>query len=90
MVAFRQGAEKTPPPAAFTKGGTIFAKKNSEISRMFAYAGPRHYLTILGMVLAGVSTVLSMIPFVCIWFVVRDLLSALAAGDMSLAMHSGV
>ena len=42
------------------------------------------------MVLAGVSTVLSMIPFVCIWFVVRDLLSALAAGDMSLAMHSGV
>lgn len=90
MVAFRQGAEKTPPPAAFTKGGTIFLKKNSEISRMFAYAGSRHYLTILGMVLAGVSTVLSMIPFVCIWFVVRDLLSALAAGDMSLAMHSGV
>ena len=64
-------------------------KKNSEISRMFAYAGNRHWLTILGMVLAGISTVLSMIPFVCIWFVVRDLLNALAAGDMSLAAHSG-
>ena len=64
-------------------------KKNSEISKMFAYAGSRHWLTILGMVLAGISTVLSMIPFVCIWFVVRDLLNALAAGDMSLAAHSG-
>ena len=64
-------------------------KKNSEISRMFAYAGSRHWLTVLGMILAGLSTVLSMTPFVCIWFVVRDLLNALAAGDMSLAAHSG-
>ena len=64
-------------------------KKNSEISKMFAYAGSRHWLTILGMILAGLSTMLSMIPFVCIWFVVRDLLNALAAGDMSLAAHSG-
>ena len=64
-------------------------KKNSELSRMFAYAGNRHWLTILGMVLAGISTVLSMGPFVCIWFVVRDLLTALAAGDMGLAANSG-
>lgn len=65
-------------------------KKNSEISRMFAYAGNRHWLTILGMVLAGLSTVMSMIPFVCIWFVVRDMLNALIAGDIALASHSGV
>ena len=64
-------------------------KKKSEISRMFAYAGSRHWLTILGMVLAGLSTVLSMIPFVCIWFVVRDLLNALVAGNLSLAARSG-
>ena len=56
---------------------------------MFAYAGNRHWLTILGMILAGISTVLSMGPFVCIWFVVRDLLTALAAGDMGLAANSG-
>ncbi len=61
---------------------------NSEISSMFQYAGNRHYLTILGMIFAGVSTVLSMIPFVCIWFVVRDMLNALTAGDISLASHS--
>lgn len=57
---------------------------------MFAYAGNRHWLTILGMILAGLSTVLSMFPFVCIWFVVRDMLNALLAGDISLAAGSGV
>ena len=63
-------------------------KKNSEISRMFQYAGNRHWLTVLGMILAGLSTVLSMIPFVCIWFVERDIIHALMAGDISLASHS--
>lgn len=33
-------------------------KKESEISRMFQYAGNRHWLTIAGMILAGLSTVL--------------------------------
>ncbi len=63
-------------------------KKDSEISRMFQYAGNRHWLTIAGMILAGLSTVLSMIPFVCIWFVVRDMLRAMVAGDMTLASRS--
>ena len=63
-------------------------KKDSEISRMFQYAGNRHWLTIAGMILAGISTVLSMIPFVCIWFVVRDMLNALVAGDIRLASGS--
>lgn len=65
-------------------------KKDSGISRMFRYAGNRHWLTILGMILAGLSTVLSMIPFVCIWFVVRDVLNALTAHDISLAPGSSV
>ena len=68
--------------------GEIRMKKDSEISRMFQFAGNRHWLTILGMILAGLSTILSMIPFVCIWFVVRDMLNALVAGDISLAAHS--
>lgn len=63
-------------------------KKDSELSKMFQYAGNRHWLTVLGMILAGLSTVLSMIPFVCIWFVVRDLLNALTVGDISLTTHS--
>lgn len=80
---------KSPYNASLiTKGGTFLMKKNSEISRMFQYAGNRHWLTVLGMILAGLSTVLSMIPFVCIWFVVRDMIHALMAGDISLASHS--
>lgn len=63
-------------------------KKNSELSRMFQYAGNRHWLTVLGMILAGISTVLSMIPFVCIWFVVRDMINALVQGDITLASGS--
>ena len=65
-------------------------KKDSELSRMFQYAGNRHWLTIAGMVLAGISTILSMVPFVCIWFVVRDMIYALGKGDISLASHSSV
>ncbi len=51
-------------------------QKDAELSRMFAYAGNYHGLTVLGCVLAAVSTVLSMLPFVCIWFVIRDLIHA--------------
>ena len=53
-------------------------KKDSEISKMFQYAENRHWLTVVGMILAGISTVLSMLPFVCIWFVIRDILQASA------------
>ena len=64
-------------------------KKNAELSQMFKFAGNRHWLTIAGCVLAGISTVLSMIPFVCIWFVVRDIVNAMIQGDQSLAIASG-
>lgn len=64
-------------------------QKNNEISRMFAYAGNRHWLTIAGCVLSGISTVFSMVPFVCIWFIIRDILNALKQGNVSLASGSG-
>ena len=64
-------------------------KKDSEISRMFQYAGNRHWLTTAGMIFAGISTVCSMVPFICIWFVVRDMTNALMAGDIRTATHSG-
>ena len=63
-------------------------KKDSEISKMFQYAGNRHWLTVVGMILAGISTVLSMLPFVCIWFVIRDILHALLRGNVRLASGS--
>ena len=63
-------------------------QRNGELSSMFEYAGNYHALTVLGCVLSGISTILSMLPFVCIWLVVRDLLGAFTAGDISLATES--
>ena len=63
-------------------------KKNSELSQMFQFAGNLHWLTIAGCILSGLSAVLSMIPFVCIWFVIRDILHAMTKGDISLATSS--
>lgn len=62
--------------------------KNSELHRMFEFAGNRHWLTVVGCILAGISTILSMIPFVCIWFVIRDILHAMTQGDISKATSS--
>lgn len=62
-------------------------QKDVELSRMFAYAGNYHGLTVLGCVLAAVSTVLSMLPFVCIWFVIRDLIHA--GGQAGAAQTGG-
>ncbi|MDO4281223.1 MAG: ABC transporter ATP-binding protein [Peptococcaceae bacterium] len=61
---------------------------DSALSQMRHYAGAYHGLTVLGCVLAGISTVLSMLPFVCIWLVTRDLIQAFAAGDIALATES--
>ena len=80
-------AVSNPPIVA--KGALLMEKqKSGELSRMFSYAGNFHILTILGCILSGISTILSMLPFVCIWLVIRDLIQAFAAGDISLATES--
>lgn len=63
-------------------------KETSEIKRMFQFAGKYHALTILACILAGLSTILSMLPFICIWFVIRDMLYAMGEGNMALASES--
>ena len=76
-------------PPIIAKGALLMEKqKSGELSRMFSYAGNFHILTILGCILSGISTILSMLPFVCIWLVIRDLIQAFAAGDISLATES--
>lgn len=76
-------------PPIIAKGALLMEKqKSGELSRMFSYAGNFHILTILGCILSGISTILSMLPFVCIWLVIRDLIQAFAAGDRSLATES--
>lgn len=78
-----------PNPPIIAKGALLMEKqKSGELSRMFSYAGNFHILTILGCILSGISTIVSVLPFVCIWLVIRDLIQAFAAGDISLATES--
>ncbi len=49
-------------------------KKDSEITRMFRYAGDRHWLTMADMILAGLSTVLSMVPLVISFFCLKQMM----------------
>ncbi|MBR2804765.1 MAG: ABC transporter ATP-binding protein, partial [Eggerthellaceae bacterium] len=50
-------------------------KKQGDLSVLLGYAGERKGLTFLGLVLSAVAMALSMVPYVCVWLVVRDLIA---------------
>lgn len=49
-------------------------KQRSGLARLLNFAGERKAFTYLGCALSGISQLLSFGPFVCIWFVARDLI----------------
>lgn len=51
-------------------------KKKSDIAVLLSYAGSYKGLTYLGLALSAVAMVLGMLPYICIWLVVRDLIAA--------------
>ena len=59
-------------------------KKQNNLSVLLSYAGSYKGLTFAGMALSAVSMVLGMLPYVCIWLVLRDLISV--APDWSNAV----
>ena len=52
-------------------------KKKTGISRLLEFGGRYRWMTVLACVLSGLSSVLMMCPFLCIWLVLRDVLAAL-------------
>ncbi|WP_303971629.1 hypothetical protein [Faecalicoccus pleomorphus] len=50
-------------------------KKKSDVAILMDYAGSHRILTYIGLILSAVSMILSMIPYVCIWLVARDLIA---------------
>lgn len=48
-------------------------KKKGSISSLLNYAGGYKKLTILGCILSGISAILSIMPYVCIWLVAREI-----------------
>ncbi|MBO6046812.1 MAG: ABC transporter ATP-binding protein, partial [Erysipelotrichaceae bacterium] len=50
-------------------------KKQSDLSVLLNYAGNYKTLTFIGLVLSSIAMILSMVPYVCIWLVARDLIA---------------
>ena len=51
-------------------------KKKNDVAALLDYAGSYRGLTFLGLALSAVSMLLSMVPYICIWLVARDLIHA--------------
>ena len=51
-------------------------KQKSPLSRILIFAGKYKALTYIGLLLSAVAMVAGMVPYICIWLVVRDLVAA--------------
>ncbi len=58
-------------------------KKKSVLNRFKPYMGKKKALIPLSLVLSGLSAVLNIVPFVLVWYITRDILSAPQAIDIS-------
>ncbi len=62
-------------------------KKQSSLSRLLEFAGGYRNLTFLGLFLSGVAMIMGMVPYICVWLLMRDLIAAApvysAAGNIS-------
>ncbi|MCR4570772.1 MAG: ABC transporter ATP-binding protein/permease [Bacteroidales bacterium] len=50
-------------------------KKRNSLAVLLGYAGNYKWFTFTGMGISAVSMVMSMMPFVCVWLIVRDLIA---------------
>ena len=83
--AMRQDVDVSEPTARNVAEGKPPAKKNA-IAELLGFAGKRRALAYAGCVLSVVNAVLTVMPLVCVWFVVRDLISVFPNwGDASSA-----
>lgn len=51
-------------------------KKNSNLQRLMGYAGKHKYFTYASWVLAAISALAALVPFLYIWAIIRDVLEA--------------
>ncbi len=51
-------------------------KKESSMSKLFAYAGKFRYLTILSCILSAASALLALVPFYYIWRIMQEIVKA--------------
>jgi ATP-binding cassette subfamily B protein len=64
--------------------------KRNSLSVLLHYAAGYRKLTLLGCILSGFSAVLSLLPFICVWFVVQAIFEALPnVANAQAAVHWG-
>ena len=71
---------------ASSNTGTGAAASGSSVGRLLAFAGPRRALTYLGCALSAVSMPVSFGPYICVWFVARDLIAVAPAWSEATAI----
>ena len=49
-------------------------KKQSDLSRLMAYAGKHRYLTYASWALSAISALVALLPFICIWRIIKEVL----------------
>lgn len=61
-------------------------KSKSGISRLLQFAESKKYLVSVSCVLSAVGTVLSLCPFICLWYVAKEIFAVLPnLGEVSLS-----
>nr|MCR4871273.1 ABC transporter ATP-binding protein [Atopobiaceae bacterium] len=50
-------------------------KKRGTIAQLLDFAGERRSLTIVGCVLSALAMAVNMVPYVCVWLVIRGLIA---------------
>ena len=64
-------------------------RKKSDLAVLLDYAGSYRRLTFLGLGLSAVSMVLSIVPYISIWLVARDLILAAGPGQRACPPMDG-
>ena len=58
-------------------------KKKSLLKRFTPYMGRKKILIPLSFVLSGLSAILNIVPYVLVWYIVRNLLSSAQTTDIA-------
>jgi len=63
--------------------------KQQTIKRLLSYAGKSRGLLPLSLILSGLSALVSFVPYIMVFFVMRDVISAVAAKEAVNAARPG-
>lgn len=66
-------------------------KKQSELSRLMGYAGKHKYLTYASWVLAAISALIALLPFIYIWKIIKEVIDVAPNYSQATGLvHNGV